>query len=132
MAAHNWQEIKALSPGLIVIGGSFAPNGASAVSATSRKGMGWSVARTGTGQFTITFNDKFVDLVSAIATLQLNAAAASVVQVGAWDSSAKTLILTVLTESAGALAAADVAANANNRIHFEVKFSNTSIVPVRG
>ena len=49
--------VRTLVRELIPIVGSFAPNSSSAVSGSSRKGLGWSVARTSAGLFTITFAD---------------------------------------------------------------------------
>lgn len=132
MANRNFDIQRILGKGLTEIVGSFAPNGVSAVDLTTRQGQGWTVARTGVGAFQLTFSDLFVDLVSATANLQLAAVAASVVQIGTYVAASKTLVLTVLTEAAGALAAADVALNANNRIHFRVVFRNSDVRPKYG
>jgi hypothetical protein len=117
MASIQHHPVDATQRFTIKLSGSFAPNGASAVSAASNKGRGFTVARTGTGQFTLTLTDKWAELVSANATLQLATPADSQVQWGACDVvSAKTLVLTVLTAGV----AADVAANAGNRINFDL------------
>jgi hypothetical protein len=125
MASRSTYSVKSLGRELVAVVGSFAPNGSSAPQTV--KGKGFTVARTGAGQFTITFTDKYYDLVSIQSTLQLASAAASVVQVGAYSATNKTLVLTVLTESSGALVAADVSANANNRVNFTCWFRNSSV-----
>jgi hypothetical protein len=128
MAARNFSGLKTLGRELIVIAGSFAPNGSSAVSATSRKGRGWSVARTDVGLFTITFTDKYVDLVSAIATAQLATAADIKAQIGTYTAASKTLVIRLLAVATET----EVAADANNRVNFVCVFSNSSQAPVRG
>lgn len=106
--------------------GSFAPNGTGAVSQASIKGKGVAtIARTGVGTFLITFSDSFRDMFAGTATLQLNAVAGQMVQLGAFSQSAKTLVVRVVDTAAGT--AADVAANANNRIHLDIVFKNTSV-----
>lgn len=128
MAARNLAPVRALNRELVPIVGSFAPNGSSAVAATSNKGKGWSVAWTSTGLFTITFTDKWADLVSVTATLQLATAAARSVQIGTWTPASKTLQIRVVD---GSGVVQDVSANANNRINFVAMFTNSAL-PNRG
>lgn len=92
----------------VAVGGSFAPNGSSAVSAASNNGSGFTVARTSEGLFTVTFSEARKNLLWAGAWLQLNAAANTKLQVGAYDSSAGTLTIRALT---GALTAGSHAAD---------------------
>lgn len=126
MANRNFVRPRCLDRELIIIAGSFAPNGSSAVASSSVKGQGFSVAYTTTGQFTITLQDTYYSLVSATASLQLSSADDKVLQWGAIDvTSAKTLVLNVWDISAAALA--DVSANAANRINFTLMLKNTSI-----
>lgn len=121
MASRTTHVVKSLNRELVKVLGSFAPAAAGAV--TTVKGKGFTVARTGVGAFLVTFADKYNELVSGRASLQLNALADTDVIMGAYDASAKTLVL--LVKTAGV--AADIAANANNRIHFEISFRNSSI-----
>lgn len=121
MAARNYAPIRALNRSTVRISGSFAPAGTGAV--TSTKGKGFSVARSGVGTFTVTFTDKYNDLLSATATVQLAAAADTQAQVGAYSASAKTLVIRTLTAGA----AADISANADNRVHFDLVFVNTAL-----
>lgn len=117
---------RVLNPGEIVISGSFAPNGASAVDNTANAGVGWTVARTSTGLFTITLQDAYLALNSATAQLQLAAADDKAVQIGVADvASAKTVQIRVYDTSGAGVA--DVAANANNRIHFQLRLRNTTV-----
>lgn len=102
----------------IDIDGSFAPAGTGAV--TAPKGAGFTVARTDVGEFTVTFESKYVDLVKCGAWLQLAAAADHGAQCGAYDASAGTLIIRT---QVGATET-DVAANANNRVNFSCTFSD--------
>lgn len=128
MAARNLAPVRSLNRDIVRIEGSFAPNGSSAVSASSRAGLGFTVARSGVGEFLVTFTDKFASYLFADAHLQMAAATDSVAQVGDIDLSAKTMEIHTLTAGS----AADIAANANNRINFVVVFRNSAAVPVRG
>jgi hypothetical protein len=112
---------------VVIVPGSFAPNGSSAVSASSILGTAFSVARTSAGKFTITFNDTFNAILAVEASLQLVTADDKYMIVGEQDLTAKTLVLYVWDVSAGA--ATDVSANANNRIHFVVYFKNSTVTP---
>jgi len=117
-----WQSLLK-SP--VTIAGSFAPNGSSAVASASVKGKGFTVARTGTGTFTVSFSDAFPKCISATASLQLASGDDKLVQVGAIDVAAKTMVLRVWDISGAAVA--DVAADANNRVNFNVVFSNSVV-----
>jgi hypothetical protein len=125
-SSRNFAPHRQLDRDVVQIKGSFAPNGSSAISAASNDGMGWTVAYTSTGLFTITLDTAFVSLVSGQCSLQLATAADQVVQFGVIDVvTAKTVQIRSLT--AGSLA--DVAANANNRIHFSLELRNSSLLP---
>lgn len=124
MAEKIFYDVQSANPHVKIIAGSFAPNGSSAVDATSNQGTGWTVARGGTGSFTVTLDSKYPGIVSATATLALNAVADSKLQLGAIDvSSAKTVVINNITGAT----AADIAANANNRIHFCLVLRNTDL-----
>ena len=126
MANRSFDFIQGLGKGVKVIAGSFAPNGAGAVSSSSVKGKGFSVVRTSAGLFTITLQDAYVALLAAHAHLQLAVGDDKVAQVGAIDVvSAKTIAIRVWDISGAA--ETDVAANANNRIHFVLVLSNTQL-----
>lgn len=126
MANRNFTELQTLDRGVKVIAGSFAPNNTSAVDATSNKGIGWSVARTSAGLFTITLEDSYVSLLSGSCTLQLASADDKYCQFGSIDVvTAKTVQIRVWDISAAAVA--DVAANANNRINFCLILKNSQV-----
>ena len=124
MAEKIFFDMQALNPHVKIIAGSFKPNGSSAVDNTANTGAGWTVARSGTGSFTVTLDDAYPGLLSGQCSLALNAAADSKVMFGAIDvASAKTVIINVITTAS----AADIAANANNRIHFCLVLRNTDM-----
>lgn len=126
MANRNFDFLQVLGKGVKVINGSFAPNGSSAVSSSSVKGKGFSVARTSTGLFTITLQDKYVALLAGECSLQLNSADDKFVQFGAIDvSSAGTVQIRVWDISGAAVA--DISANSNNRIHFALFLANSTV-----
>ena len=124
MAEKIFFDMLALNPHVKIIAGSFKPNSSSAVDNTANTGAGWTVARSGTGSFTVTLDDAYPGLLSGQCSLALNAAADSKVMFGAIDvASAKTVIINVITTAS----AADIAANANNRIHFCLVLRNTDM-----
>jgi hypothetical protein len=131
MARINY-PVKSPQRELSCVAGSFAPNGSSAVAATSNRGTGFTVARTGTGQFTVTFTaEHYYQLVSATATLQLASAADTFLVVGTYTAPTATangtLVITAMDNSAGTISAADVSANANNRINFVCFFKDSAV-----
>lgn len=130
MAARNLAPVRALVRELIPIVGSFAPNGSSALDATKVEGLGFSVAYTSTGLYTVTLTDKYHELVSAHANLQLTTGDDKFCQLGVVDLSSKTIQIRVWDISGAAVA--DVAADAGNRINFTFWLRNTAAVPTHG
>lgn len=127
IADRTFSDVQSLGKNLKVIVGSFAPNGSSAVAAASNRGIGWSVARTSAGLFTITLQDVFPSIVHVSATLQQATAGDQFVQVGAISASARTIEIRVWDVSGAAVA--DVAVDANNRINFVVIAKNSTVSP---
>ena len=124
MANKIFFDVQSANPEVKIIAGSFAPNGSSAIDADSNSGAGWSVAYTSTGKYTVTLDQIYPGIISATATLALNAVADSKVQLGAIDDpSGKTIVINNITGTS----AADIAAHANNRIHFCLVLRNTSL-----
>lgn len=123
MANKTTFEMQARNPRTITIAGSFRPNGTSAIDNTLNTGKGFSVARTNQGVFTITLDEVYPGLISALATIQMASATDLVPQWGAIDvSSAKTLVL-----NTNAVATpTDIADNASNRVHFTLLLRNTN------
>jgi hypothetical protein len=134
MANANKGPVSQLGRERTPVFGSFAPNGASAVSADSRKGLGWTVARTSAGLFTVTFTDKWVDLESVTATVQLATGDDKYCQIGTFTASTSTsaATLTIRVWDVSAAAETDVAADTNNRINFCCWFLDTKTGPRRG
>ena len=120
-STRDLRQMKTATREACDIVGSFAPAGTGAP--TAARGDGLSVARTGVGTLTVTFDKVWPELESATATVQLNASADTYAQVGAVDLSAKTAIIRTLTAGSDA----DISANANNRVNFRFCFKNTSV-----
>ena len=125
MANRNFDDVQTLGKGIKVIAGSFAPNGSSALSAAAVKGKGFTVAYTSTGLYTLTLQDKYVDLISAVCQVQLAAGDDKYLQVGSYSAANKTLEIRCWDASGAAVA--DIAANANNRINFVLVMKNSSV-----
>ncbi len=128
---RNLAPVRTLVRELIPMVGSFAPNGSSALDATARKGLGWTVARTSTGLFTITFSDTFADLVAFECSLQLASAGDQYLQMGTLVNTA-TPVVQIRVWDISSAAVADIAANANNRIHFVAWLRNSAAKPTYG
>lgn len=120
MANRIWHDVRTPGRNKVVIDGRFNPNGVNPV--TGVIGIGFTVARTGVGIFTITLEDAYASLESAHATVQLVAAADTYAQFGAYDATLRTLIVRTLTAGVPA----DIAADTNNRVHFELTMRNTA------
>lgn len=121
-------DVKTPHKGEIVLAGIFWTN-ADSNPATVVGSWISSVAHTATGVWTITMKEKFrgwVGLLGCDVSLSMNALGLSIVQFGAMDLDAGTVIIRAATESGGTLAAADIAANANNFISvtLRLKYSN--------
>lgn len=116
MGARTYQDIKTIGRNRVQIQGSFAPAAGGAPTAIVGAGVE-SVVRTAQGVFTVTLRDVWNQCDSAIATLQLNAAAARHIQIGAITLAARTVVIRVI-DAAGA--EQDVAAHAQNRVNFEL------------
>lgn len=128
---RNLAPVRALVRELIPLPGSFAPNGGSALDLTTRKGLGWTVTRTSTGLFTVTFTDTQADLVAFEAQLQLASADDKYLQMGTLVNTSTPVVQIRVMDISGA-AVADVAANANNRIHFVAWMRNSAAKPTLG
>ena len=124
MAEKIFFGVQALNPHVKIIAGTFKPNGSSAISNSDNKGAGWTVARTGTGKFVITLDDKYPGLLSGQVSLQHNGAGDKKVHWGIIDISAKTLEIFSITGAS----AADLAAHAQNHVHFTLILRNTDML----
>lgn len=81
--------LKTLGQNRVAVAGSFLPKGSSAPVAID--GRGFSVARASTGKGTITFNDKYPELVAALCGLRCADDTFRAVTLGDYDSSAGTV-----------------------------------------
>lgn len=125
MADRSFTNVQYLGGSRKKVGGRFSPNGAGAIAADPLW-LGFTVARTGVGQYTITLTDPYVAIVAFRADLQMNAVADLKLQWGAIDVvSAKTLVLNALAVAVPT----EIAANANNTISFELTLRNTTVTP---
>jgi hypothetical protein len=120
--------------GEVVISGAFSVNGASSpVAFRGPDGLGTtlpagitSLTRTGTGEYTLTFDDSFYAMTGAQVSLMLATAADSKVQLTAVPanlntSTAMTQKITTITTAA----AADIAAASGNEVFFEFRFKRS-------
>lgn len=117
--------------GVVRLHGRFRFNGASAPTSVIGNWVS-SVAHTATGVWTVTLAQRFRKWrgpLSAHVSLELDAAALTFLQLGALDEAAGTVIVRAFTESAGTLAAADIAAGSNDgnwcHLTLVLKYSTT-------
>jgi len=132
MAARDFVPVKSLMREMVLIMGSFAPNGSSALDATQRKGLGFTVSRTSAGLFKVQLNDKYSDIVSAVATYQGPAAIDLVAQIVLIVASNSTTAASVEIRLLAAAVATDAAANANSRVNFVIAVRNSAAKPTYG
>lgn len=126
MADRYWNPTtRSLLVGRVDIMGSFAPNGSGAVASSSVNGKGFTVSRVSAGLFRVQLANQFPKLIAATVSLQLAAGDDKAVQLGTYNATSKTVDIRVWDTSGAA--ETDVAANANNRIHFNLTFSNSTV-----
>ena len=108
---------------------SWAPNGSSAVSASTVKGNSRvSVARTGVGVFTITFNDKMPEMVFASARLLSDVntpLAGRMLQVSSYNQATKSVTVTVVDSATGATPTDALTSASNTQICVMFIFRNS-------
>jgi hypothetical protein len=103
---------------------SFAPNGSSAVAASSIRGENIaSVTRTGVGVFDIVLRNGFYQAIAFKPSVQLGTDADTQISSWNWVQSTKTLTIRVRT----AAVAADIAANASNRLGGTLTLRKSSV-----
>lgn len=125
MASRNLFKFQGFIPGGVIIAGRFKPNGSSAMDQTETYGRGFTVAYTSTGLYTITFTDKYNQLISFVPSLAEGTAGDQYVIGGTYTASAKTMTIQAWDVSGAALA--DIAAATNNYISFIAVFMNSSL-----
>lgn len=128
MANRDFYPLVTDCPERVVMFGSFAPNGSSALDEDDFKGdRGWTAEYISTGLYRVTFSDTYEDLVYFGSKLQLATGADQQTQEGSWVAASRTQDVRVWDASDAAVK--DIAANANNRIHFIAVFRNTRLTP---
>lgn len=130
MASRSFKPIQTLGTRAVLLAFTIVPNGTSTptIENDNDKAVA-SIARTGVGTYTITLRDTYARLVAWHFGVRLNSDVATTVQItGAPDvASARTIDITIQQESAGAFAAADIAANANNRIGVQLYLRDSTV-----
>jgi hypothetical protein len=110
-------DLQSYTPGLRLLSGSFAVNGSSAPVAAGIKGTGFTVARSGTGVYTITLTAPIVDVVALHVSRTEATAGTFLVSATAYESASRTFTITTTTPAAQDTAS-NVAADTSNRISF--------------
>lgn len=124
MASRNFSRVQGLNKELKLIAGSFSI-AASGGAATKVSGLGYSVAKTTTGVYTITLEDVYNALISGTCTVEAATAVDLVAQIKSHDvTSAKTVVIDV---NAGATPTEPAAVTV---IHFLLVLQNTSLPSV--
>lgn len=124
MPVRNTSPVRSRNPNCAIVAGTFAYDAGNAP--TLLEGRQFSVARTGTGVYTVTLNEWGLALYSKQVSMQKTAAGDIQVEFGDIDLSAGTVIIRTVLSSTGA-AANPPAADANNTISFTLEFRNTSV-----
>lgn len=117
-----FDELQSLGREIKIVTGSFAPQN-TGVPATLL-GIGWTVARTGTGTYTITLNDVYASLIAGVATFQAATAFDRFCQLGTVDLAAKTIVVRVWDVSATAVADTTIAND--GRVNFTLFLKNSN------
>ena len=127
MANRNFGDVQALGHDYKIVAGSFKPNGTGAVTNADNTGYGFSVARTAAGDFTITLEDGFDHVVSALCSIAHPTDVDLTVQWKALTAAAatRTFLLTLLA----AATPTDMAADAAARVHFCLILANSAVNP---
>lgn len=121
MANRNYSRVQALNHEVKIIGGNWSI-AASGGAATKVQGLGWSVAKTGTGIYTVTLEDSYVALLSATATVQAATAVDLVAQIKSHDVvTAKTVVIELLATATPTEPAAVTL------VHFQLLLRNSTV-----
>lgn len=125
--ADTLDPLRIEGKGMVLDGASFAPNGSSAVDQTKIVNPGgWisSITRTGVGVFNVKTSRKYTNFVGMVGWgLQLSAVADTSIQFDGFVFGASGVLSSFNVNVLTAGVAADIAANAANRISFALLFS---------
>jgi len=125
MASRNFSRTQALNKELKIIAGSFSI-AASGGAATKVTGLGYSVAKSATGEYTITLEDQYNALVSATFTVQAATPVDLVAQLDNHDVTASTPVLVMNLNAA----ATPTEPSAVTVVHFCLMLQNSSLPSV--
>lgn len=125
MASRIWNTTQALNKQVKIIAGSFSI-AASGGAATKTAGLGWSVAKSATGEYTITLEDSYPALISATATTEAATPVDLVAQIDNHNVSAATPTV-VLNLNAGAT---PTEPSAVTSVHFILVLQNSTVPSV--
>ena len=125
MANRNFSKVQGLNKELKLIAGSFSI-AASGGAATKVTGLGYSVAKSATGEYTITLEDQYDALISATATVQAATAVDLVAQIDNHNVTAATPVV-VLNLNA---AATPTEPSAVTVVNFLLVLQNSSLPSV--
>lgn len=117
MANRNFKRVQSLDNETKIVSGNF-----SVASGTPTKvaGLGWTVAGTGTGEFTVTLDDTYPVLLSAQVSIEAAGGITAKPEIDSHDvGSAKTVVIN--TTTAGSPAAVDCT------IHFLLVLRNSTV-----
>lgn len=121
MANRNFSTVQSLNREVKIIAGSFSI-AASGGAATKLQGRGWSAAKSATGVYTITLEDKYTALISAVASVKAATAVDLVAQIKSHDvSSARTVVIDLNA------VATPTEPSAVTEIHFVLFLRNSSV-----
>lgn len=125
----NRHPVRAEMREATLVAGSIAPNAGSALVAGTTRGVGFTAAFISLGVFRLTLLEAYTEITAKKISLQLNALADTDVMFGPFVAAVGTTpaTLDILVKTAGV--AANIAANANNRIDFELTCRRTGISP---
>jgi hypothetical protein len=158
MANRRYDRDWVLGERIITISGSFATNTGSAIVASTVKGFGFGYAPSagvmtlfgniasknyltttpgivlsGTGIYTVTLEDPYIDMIAASVNIQVAASGASAndmilgTAVNLGSSTAAPAIQLLTINGGSGAAATPTAANANNRVNFQFVFRDSTV-----
>lgn len=127
MGSRRYDPLKTLGLQRVKIAGSFGVDGTPAI--TDVRGKGFTVSRTGAGEYLVTFDDKYVELMDVSVSTQNEGVTPKFTNAGDYDDTGATPTLQMrhFVEAAGTFAVAELANDPNSRIHFSATFRNTSV-----
>jgi len=125
MASRMYSGVQALNKEVKIIAGSFSI-AASGGAATKVSGLGYSVAKSGTGLYTVTLDDQYSDLIAASATIQAATAVNLVAQIKSETLAASTRTF-IISLNAGATPTEPAAVTV---VHFVLVLQNSSLPSV--